>query len=36
MLATKGDHVPDRRAWLHEVKWDGVRVLDDAATASRG
>jgi bifunctional non-homologous end joining protein LigD len=30
MLATKGDHVPTGGAWLHEVKWDGVRILLDA------
>lgn len=30
MLATKGDHVPPGDAWLHEVKWDGVRILLDA------
>ncbi|WP_426241481.1 non-homologous end-joining DNA ligase [Nocardioides sp. LHG3406-4] len=33
MLATKGDHVPAGDAWLHEVKWDGVRILLDAAAA---
>ncbi len=27
MLATKGTHVPTGAAWLHEVKWDGMRVL---------
>ena len=27
MLASKGTHVPDGTQWLHEVKWDGVRVL---------
>ncbi|MGN6253350.1 MAG: non-homologous end-joining DNA ligase [Marmoricola sp.] len=30
MLATTGDVVPDGRAWLHEVKWDGMRVLVEA------
>ena len=27
MLATKGTHVPGGSEWVHEVKWDGVRVL---------
>ncbi|MDT9591520.1 non-homologous end-joining DNA ligase [Nocardioides zeae] len=27
MLATRGDHVPTGVEWLHEVKWDGMRVL---------
>ncbi|HYO41394.1 MAG TPA: non-homologous end-joining DNA ligase [Nocardioidaceae bacterium] len=27
MLATKGSRVPSGEEWLHEVKWDGVRVL---------
>jgi bifunctional non-homologous end joining protein LigD len=27
MLATKGDHVPAGAGWIHEVKWDGMRVL---------
>ncbi len=29
MLATKGDHVPSGPGWVHEVKWDGMRVLAD-------
>lgn len=29
MLATKGTHVPHGSDWLHEVKWDGMRVLVD-------
>ncbi|MDZ5660323.1 non-homologous end-joining DNA ligase [Nocardioides sp. S-58] len=29
MLATKTDRVPSGDQWLHEVKWDGVRVLVD-------
>lgn len=29
MLATKGDHVPSAAEWVHEVKWDGVRMLAD-------
>jgi bifunctional non-homologous end joining protein LigD len=27
MLATRGSTVPDSPEWLHEVKWDGMRVL---------
>ena len=27
MLATRGDHVPQGREWIHEVKWDGIRAL---------
>jgi bifunctional non-homologous end joining protein LigD len=27
MLATKGTHVPSGGEWLHEVKWDGIRVI---------
>ena len=34
MLATKGTHVPPRREWVHEVKWDGVRVLADVTRAA--
>jgi len=29
MLATKGTYVPRGEEWLHEVKWDGVRVLTE-------
>ena len=29
MLATKGTRVPHGSEWLHEVKWDGMRVLVD-------
>jgi len=29
MLASKTDRVPTGTEWLHEVKWDGVRVLVD-------
>jgi bifunctional non-homologous end joining protein LigD len=29
MLATKGSRVPMGDEWLHEVKWDGIRVLVD-------
>lgn len=31
MLATRGDHVPIGDAWVHEVKWDGIRALADVA-----
>ena len=31
MLATKGTHVPGGSDWLHEVKWDGMRVLVDVS-----
>ena len=30
MLATPTDRVPGGEEWLHEVKWDGVRILLDA------
>ena len=33
MLATKGDHVPPGDGWVHEVKWDGVRILLDTTDA---
>ena len=29
MLATKGSYVPRGEEWVHEVKWDGVRVLTE-------
>jgi bifunctional non-homologous end joining protein LigD len=29
MLATKGTSVPKGEEWVHEVKWDGVRVLTE-------
>jgi bifunctional non-homologous end joining protein LigD len=29
MLATRGTHVPAGDEWVHEVKWDGMRVLVD-------
>ncbi len=29
MLATATDHLPTGDDWVHEVKWDGVRVLVD-------
>jgi bifunctional non-homologous end joining protein LigD len=31
MLATKGTVVPTGAEWVHEVKWDGVRVLTDVS-----
>lgn len=30
MLATPTEHVPPGEDWVHEVKWDGVRILLDA------
>lgn len=30
MLATSGTHVPTGADWMHEVKWDGIRVLADS------
>jgi bifunctional non-homologous end joining protein LigD len=29
MLATHGSHVPLGDEWMHEVKWDGIRILAD-------
>jgi bifunctional non-homologous end joining protein LigD len=29
MLATRGSHVPTGAEWVHEVKWDGMRILAD-------
>lgn len=29
MLATRGSHVPAGPEWMHEVKWDGIRLLAD-------
>ncbi|GGD15427.1 non-homologous end-joining DNA ligase [Nocardioides daphniae] len=31
MLATRGDHVPVGDDWIHEVKWDGMRVIVEVA-----
>lgn len=31
MLATHGSHVPPGGEWLHEVKWDGIRILADTS-----
>lgn len=33
MLATKGDRVPAGDEWVHEVKWDGMRVIVDVTPA---
>lgn len=35
MLATRGDRLPTSPEWLHEVKWDGIRLLVDS-TPERG
>jgi len=34
MLATRGTTVPAGTGWLHEVKWDGMRVLVEVADGS--
>lgn len=34
MLATRGTTVPTGPEWLHEVKWDGIRVLAEVADGS--
>ncbi len=34
MLATRGTHVPTGAEWVHEVKWDGVRILADVRRGS--
>lgn len=31
MLATRGTHVPTGGEWVHEVKWDGMRILADCS-----
>jgi len=31
MLATRGERVPTDPGWIHEVKWDGMRVLVEVA-----
>lgn len=31
MLATPGTHVPSGDDWVHEVKWDGIRLLGEYA-----
>ncbi|MGH3350348.1 MAG: DNA ligase [Nocardioides sp.] len=30
MLATPGSHAPPGPEWVHEVKWDGIRLLGDS------
>ena len=35
MLATRGTHVPRGDEWVHEVKWDGMRVLVDVRDGRR-
>jgi bifunctional non-homologous end joining protein LigD len=32
MLATRGDRVPAGSGWLHEVKWDGMRVVAEVSS----
>jgi len=34
MLATKGDRVPTGDEWVHEIKWDGMRILADIRRSS--
>lgn len=36
MLATPGTHVPVGEEWVHEVKWDGVRMLAEVPAPSDG
>jgi bifunctional non-homologous end joining protein LigD len=36
MLATRGSHVPPGREWVHEVKWDGIRLLGDVSDDGAG
>ncbi len=36
MLATRGTRVPAGQQWVHEVKWDGVRVLAEVRPADGG
>lgn len=33
MLATATEHVPPGESWVHEVKWDGVRILLESSAA---
>ena len=35
MLATPGTHVPSGDDWVHEVKWDGIRLLAETYAAGR-
>ena len=34
MLATPAPTIPDGDAWIHEVKWDGMRILADVSDGS--
>ncbi|MEP7036676.1 MAG: non-homologous end-joining DNA ligase [Actinomycetota bacterium] len=34
MLASAGTTIPQGPAWVHEIKWDGMRVLADVADGS--
>jgi bifunctional non-homologous end joining protein LigD len=34
MLATTGTHVPVGDDWVHEVKWDGIRLIAEVSTSS--
>jgi bifunctional non-homologous end joining protein LigD len=34
MLASRGDSVPTGPGWIHEVKWDGMRVLAEVTDGS--
>jgi bifunctional non-homologous end joining protein LigD len=34
MLATRGDTVPTGPDWVHEVKWDGMRVLAEVSAGT--
>ena len=36
MLATRGTTVPAGEGWVHEVKWDGARVLADTGAGADG
>ncbi len=36
MLASRGTRVPAGQQWVHEVKWDGVRVLAEVEDAASG
>lgn len=31
MLATRGTHLPRGDEWVHEIKWDGMRILADVS-----
>ncbi|MFT4082745.1 MAG: DNA ligase [Nocardioides sp.] len=36
MLATTGEHIPSGPEWVHEVKWDGIRILTRTADTGAG